>query len=150
MEVDGKTYDCSYVELGNPGLPHAVIEYPGLRDADEQALFALGKALRHHPAFAKGANVNFVEQVEENLFYERTWERGVENFTYACGTGTGSAVTVLMLKGRCADQGVRVKMKGGLLIVDIAHDGKKIKDLFLTGPTNLVCAGEILDEDVSL
>ena len=150
LDVDGQKVGCMYLELGNPGIPHAVVQYPGLREADERELFELGRKLRYHPAFPKGANVNFLEKLGENRFYERTWERGVEDFTYACGTGTGSAVTVLMLKGRCADQGVRVKMKGGLLIVDIAHDGKKIKDLFLTGPTNLVCAGEILDEDVSL
>ena len=59
--VEGKAWPCAYVELGSPGLPHAVVPYPGLADADPQALFQLGKAMRSHPAFPKGANVNFYE-----------------------------------------------------------------------------------------
>ena len=50
VEVDGKTYPCSYVELGYPGLPHAVVPIPGLRDRPEAELFALGRKLRAHPA----------------------------------------------------------------------------------------------------
>lgn len=58
VEVDGKTYPCSYVELGDPGLPHAVVPIPGLRGRPEAELFALGRKLRAHPAFPKGANLN--------------------------------------------------------------------------------------------
>ena len=85
LDVDGKKVGCMYLELGNPGIPHAVVQYPGLREADEQALFEFGRKLRYHPAFPKGANVNFLEKTGENRFYERTWERGVEDFTYGDG-----------------------------------------------------------------
>ena len=90
VEVDGKTYPCSYVELGYPGLPHAVVPIPGLRGRPEAELFALGRKLRAHPAFPKGANVNFFDVEGPGRIWERTFERGVEGFTYACGTGTGS------------------------------------------------------------
>ncbi|MEG1594373.1 MAG: diaminopimelate epimerase, partial [Oscillibacter sp.] len=110
IEVDGVRYPCSYVELGNPGLPHAVVPYANLRRADEGELRELGRKMRSHPAFPKGANVNFYELVGEDLIYERTFERGVEDFTYACGTGTGSVVTVLTLQGKVSGQGVRVDM----------------------------------------
>ena len=148
LDVDGKKVGCMYLELGNPGIPHAVVQYPGLREADEQELFEFGRKLRYHPAFPKGANVNFREKTGENRFYERTWERGVEDFTYACGTGTGASVYALAEKRRCGDH-AEVEVKGGLLIVDIVREGKKCKDLLLTGPASMVCAGEIFDEAIS-
>ena len=148
LDVDGKKVGCMYLELGNPGIPHAVVQYPGLREADEQALFEFGRKLRYHPAFPKGANVNFLEKTGEHRFYERTWERGVEDFTYACGTGTGASVYALAEKRRCGDH-AEVEVKGGLLIVDIVRDGKKCRDLLLTGPASMVCTGEIFDEAIS-
>ena len=148
LDVDGKKVGCMYLELGNPGIPHAVVQYPGLREADEQALFEFGRKLRYHPAFPKGANVNFLEKTGENRFYERTWERGVEDFTYACGTGTGASVYALAEKRRCGDH-AEVEVKGGLLIVDIVRDGKKCRDLLLTGSASMVCTGEIFDEAIS-
>ncbi len=148
VEVDGVRYDCSYVELGNPGLPHAVLPYAGLRQADEDELRELGRKLRYHPAFPKGANVNFYELTGEDTLYERTFERGVEDFTMACGTGTGSVVTVLTLKGLVSGNGVKVDMAGGTLTVDMERQGREIRSLYLTGPTNFVAHGEITDEDL--
>ena len=149
VEVDGVRYDCSYVELGNPGLPHAVLPYAGLRQADEDELRDLGRKLRYHPAFPKGANVNFYEITGEDTLYERTFERGVEDFTMACGTGTGSVVTVLTLKGLVSGNGVKVGMEGGVLTVDTERTGKEIHSLNLTGPTNFVAEGKITDEDLN-
>ena len=147
VTVDDVTYPCAYVELGDPGIPHAVIPWPGLRQADEAQLRELGRKLRFHPAFPKGANVNFYELTGEDTLWERTYERGVEDFTYACGTGTGSVVTVLTLLGKVSGKGVRVDMTGGTLTIDVERDSAgHVTDLFLTGPTNIVCKGEITDE----
>ena len=151
VELDGQSFDCAYVELGRPGIPHAVVPYPGLQNADEQALFRLGRALRYHPAFPRGANVNFYELTAPNEVFCRTWERGVEDFTYACGTGTGSVVTVLTLLGKVSGKHVRVDMTGGTLYVDAERDAAgRVTDLYLTGPTNVVCKGEITDENLVL
>lgn len=150
VEVDGVTYDCAYVELGNPGLPHAVVPYHNLRNADENELRELGRKIRWHQNFPKGANVNFYEIIGEDLVYERTFERGVEDFTYACGTGTGSLVTVLTLQGKVSGSGVRVDMTGGTLIIDVEREGSVVRDLYLTGPTNIVAKGEVTDEDLHL
>jgi diaminopimelate epimerase len=150
VEVDGVAYECAYVELGNPGLPHAVVPYHDLQKADEQELRELGRKLRWHPAFPKGANVNFYEFLGEDHLYERTFERGVEDFTDACGTGTGSLVTVLTLQGKVSGQGVRVDMTGGQLLIDAEREGSRIRDLYLTGPTNIVAKGEVTDEDLCL
>ena len=150
VEVGGVSYACSYVELGNPGLPHAVLPCPDLRNADESALRELGRAIRRHPSFPKGANVNFYEITGEDEILERTFERGVEDFTYACGTGTGSVVAVLTLQGKVSGQGVRANMTGGQLVVDALREGSAITALYLTGPTNIVAKGEVTDEELHL
>ena len=72
----------------------------------------------------------------------------MEDFTYACGTGTGSVVTVLTLQGKVSGTGVRVTMPGGELIVDIDRRGNEIENLLLTGPTNIVAKGEVTDEEL--
>ena len=150
LEAEGAVWPCAYVELGNPGLPHAVVPYPGLAGADPQALFRLGRALRNHPRFPKGANVNFYEVTGPDQVLEKTYERGVEDFTLACGTGTGSVVTVLTLLGQVSGQGVQVTMAGGVFTVDVERQGDQVTGLYLTGPTNLVAKGEIFDEDLVL
>lgn len=150
-EADGITYDCAYVELGDPGIPHAAVPIAGLRDYDAAALLRLGRTLRHYPDFPKGANVNFYEIIGPDHVYERTYERGVEDFTYACGTGTGSVVTVLTLLGKVSGKHVRVDMTGGTLYVDAERNAAgRVTDLYLTGPTNVVCKGEITDENLVL
>ncbi len=146
VELDGKTWPCAYVELGNPGLPHAVVPMPGLRELDFEALRPLGRALRSHPAFPKGANVNFYELIGPDHLVEKTFERGVEDFTYACGTGTGSTVAVLTARGFVSGNHVIADMPGGRLVVDVIRDHGKITDLYLTGPTNMVLQGELTDE----
>ena len=150
VELDGKTWELAYIELGCPGLPHAAVEYPGLAQADGRALFDLGRALRYYPSFPKGANINFFELTGPDEVLEKTYERGVEDFTYACGTGTGSVVTALTLMGRVSGRGVRVHMAGGTLVIDVGHDGGAVQNLYLTGPTNVVASGEVLDEELAL
>ena len=150
VEVDGVKYACSYVELGNPGIPHAVVPYHNLKNADQNELRELGRKIRWHSDFPKGANVNFYEITGEDTVYERTFERGVEDFTYACGTGTGSLVTVLTLQGKVSGHSVKVDMTGGQLIIDEEREGSAIRNLYLTGPTNIVAKGEVTDEDLDL
>ena len=150
VELDGITYPCAYVELGDPGLPHVVVPMEALGDQSFEDLRPLGRRLRSHPSFPKGANVNFYEIIGPDHLIEKTFERGVEDFTYACGTGTGSLVTVLTLQGKVSGHGVKVNMTGGQLIIDVEREGSSIQDLYLTGPTNIVAKGEVTDEDLSL
>lgn len=76
----------------------------------------------------------------------RTFERGVEDFTYACGTGTGSLVALLTVLGQVSGQGVQVENLGGRLLVDAEASGGQVSALFLTGPATLVCQGSVPDE----
>lgn len=150
LEVDGKSYEYSYVELGNPGIPHAVVRIKGLKDMDKKELFELGRAIRYHKNFYKGCNVNFFDVVGENEILELTYERGVEDFTYACGTGTGSVVTVLTMAGEVSGKDVKASMPGGVLYISLDMVDGKPENIQLTGPTNIVAEGEVTDEDLDL
>ena len=157
---------CSYIVLGDPGIPHLVVEYKGnvselcgsehLKDADENILRELGRALRWNSSLPKGANVNFVELTGENEVFERTFERGVEDFTYACGTGTGCAAVALTLSEKVSGTDIHFHVTGGELYVDVEEideggDGAiSVHGIYLTGPTNTVAKGEITDENLKL
>ena len=132
---------CSYVELGCPGLPHAVVEVPSSAFSDLDALRERGRALRHSPVFPKGANVSFVCLIGERSVRALTFERGVEDFTLACGTGCGAIALSLILRGRIPGDSAEIHMPGGVLTVRLRREGGRIRDMLLTGPTALVEEG---------
>ena len=148
IELGGTVHDCAYVELGSPGSPHAVLEMPGLRKLDPEALLPLARALRWDPSFPKGANVTFYERTAPGRVFLRTFERGVEDFTWACGTGTGSTVLVLVLRG-LADGSADADMQGGTLRVDVELAENRVENLWLTGPTIVSARGELTAECLS-
>ena len=86
--------------------------------------------------------MNFYDLTGEDRIFERTFERGVEDFTYACGTGTGSVVSVLTLRGKVSGRNVEVSMEGGILHIDIVREGDTIEDIYLTGPAITVYEAE--------
>lgn len=143
LDCSAEEYDCSYIELGAPGIPHAVVIMDDWDAMPNDELFRLGKKLRFSPAFPKGANVSFVKLVGKDHVKAVTFERGVEDFTLACGTGSGSIVAALTLKGLVSGDNVTVSMPGGDLFVSLKTDGSSVHDIYLTGPTCKVCEGEI-------
>ena len=144
--VDGREYGCCYVELGVPGLPHAVVPMQGFDLMERAELFELGKALRSHAAFPKGANVSFVKHIEGNKLKAVTFERGVEDFTLACGTGCASIASALTLSGNVnGAEPVYISMPGGELSVSLSCEKGSIRDIWLTGPAALVFEGELID-----
>jgi diaminopimelate epimerase len=149
-KIGGKRIPYSYMELGNPGVPHMVVPIKNLKEKSKSELFELGRALRYYKDLSEGANVNFYDLVENDKIFERTWERGVEDFTAACGTGTGAAIGVLKLLGKVSGSHVEAEMDGGTLYVDIEIKEDKIHSIYLTGPTNIVAKGEVCDEDLKL
>ena len=142
-EFEGHRYLVDYMEMGEPGLPHAVVELPGLSRMDKEELRPLGVYLRHF--FPDGANVNFFELLEDGSVQLLTYERGVEDFTLACGTGSGCTVSDLVRLGRVDGTDVPVRVPGGLLEITVAG-GKYApsRDIYLTGPTAVVYEGETL------
>lgn len=139
VKLGDAVYDCAYVELGCPGIPHAVVSWPKL---PENELRELGRSLRHAPEFPKGANVNFVKPDGENGVKAITFERGVEDFTLACGTGSGSIAATMALMGRVSGENTRISMPGGDLYITLTVENGTVHDIFLTGPTCVVCTGE--------
>lgn len=129
--------NVAYVELGCPGLPHAVREYKGDLWADAEKLKPELEALRHDPAFPKGANVNYFTVVSETEVNVLTFERGVEDYTLACGTGCGSVATVLRLSGRLPGGKLTLHNQGGTLEVTVTGE-QQIEALFQEGPTEIV------------
>ena len=135
--------DVAYVELGNPGVPHAVKEVPGLTFENKAQFWELGKSLRHDPAFPKGANANMYAWTGENEVRILTFERGVEDYTLACGTGTGSTACVLWLEGKLPGGHLKAHNQGGLLEVTIEGEGNAITSIMLEGPTEVVREYEV-------
>ena len=129
--------DAAYVELGNPGVPHAVKEVPGLSWDDREALREMARALRHDPAFPKGANANLYTWIGEAAVRILTFERGVEDYTLACGTGSGSTAAVLWLSGKLPGGVLRVENPGGTLTVTVEGQDGCVTRLLLEGPTEV-------------
>lgn len=147
VNVGDAEYDCGYVELGNPGIPHAVLLMSDWDEHKQNELRALGGSLRSASEFPRGANISFVKLCGADRVKAVTYERGVEDFTLACGTGCGSIAAVLFLLGLCGSS-VEISMPGGELRVSLSADGGRVHDIRLTGPTSIVCAGELLDEEL--
>ena len=146
ITVDDAVYDCGYVELGRPGLPHAVVLLPDYPAWEQERLRTLGSALRHADAFPRGANVSFVAPLSDTAVRAITFERGVEDFTLACGSGSGAITAVLALRGLMTGDTLSVTMPGGELTVTLTREGDMVRGLFLTGPTCWVCEGELTEE----
>jgi diaminopimelate epimerase len=122
----------------NTGVPHVVIE---VADAEVAEVLSLGRAIRYSPIFPKGTNVNFVQVADPANLIVRTYERGVEGETLACGTGVTAAALVLhRVRGLALP--LRVKVRGGdVLIVDAQDEGDRFRDVTLTGSAREVFAG---------
>ena len=130
--------DCAYVELGNPGVPHGVKEVPGLQFDQRDALRQEAKALRYDPAFPKGANINFYTWLGEAEVRVLTYERGVEDYTLACGTGCGSTAATLFTQGKLPDGKLLCHCPGGDLQVTVGEADGVISSILLEGPATIV------------
>lgn len=124
----------------NTGSPHYVVFTNGI---DTMDVSAEGMKMRWSPLFAPGGtNVNFVEIRDKGL-YLRTFERGVEEETLACGTGVTASAIASVLKGHFDTAPVKVKARGGNLEVDFKVREEKVTDVWLTGPAKFVFGGRI-------
>ena len=130
---DGSRVNIHHV---NTGVPHAVIIS---EDANREDINHLGPEIRYHDYFApQGANVNIIQKMENDHLYVRTYERGVEDETYACGTGAGASAFIANNLGLCAEN-VHITTSGGERLKIDLHDGF----VYLQGKANLVYKGEL-------
>lgn len=123
------------------GSPHHIAFADELEKMD---LISLAQAIRYNDHYrAEGVNVNFVK-VTDNGLSMRTYERGVEDETYSCGTGVTAAAIVAHAAGKIREQSVAVHTKGGDLNLSFSTDNKgKYYDIWLQGPATYVFKGEI-------
>lgn len=129
------------VEFLNTGVPHAVVFVERVADVP---VVEQGRALRNHKAFApRGTNVNFVEAAADRLLI-RTYERGVEDETLACGTGV-CAAALLHARRTGAESPVAVQVRGGdILSVSFVRTGDvTFSKVRLTGPADFVFEGVV-------
>jgi len=135
ISMDGDAY------VLNTGSPHYVKLTEGLKDKD---VYHDGYAIRNNDIYkAKGINVNFVEP-NGNGYFVRTFERGVEDETYACGTGvTAAALAMAKHKNQTGHLSTGIKVLGGDLNIRFNYDGVKFNDIFLEGPAVKVFEGDV-------
>ena len=126
--------DTAYVELGTPGIPHSVTCCPDLDWAEKDRIKPAFLAIRHNEVFPKGVNVNFYRPLTENTVQILTFERGVEDYTLACGTGSASVAVVLWLQGKLPQNRLTVENPGGTLEITIEGAKGIIDALYLEGP----------------
>ncbi|HEY0370257.1 MAG TPA: diaminopimelate epimerase [Chthoniobacterales bacterium] len=138
VSAAGQTFRCHYIDSG---VPHVVIPVSDISKVDVRTI---GSAVRHHAEFApRGANVNFLEKRGDDLIAIRTYERGVEDETLACGTGV-VASALLFSATQGAKSPVRVLVKGGdELQVGFAQDGDRFTNVTLSGPADFVFEGSV-------
>ena len=138
-------WDGPPVACLNTGVPHAVLY---VEDLEATPVVEWGRALRHHPAFApRGTNADFVKLLGPNRIAVRTYERGVEDETLACGTGVTASAAIAVLEGRCRSPVEVETRSGSVLRVDFRLENGEARDLTLEGPAVVAFEGEMEWQD---
>ncbi|MCK4882426.1 MAG: diaminopimelate epimerase [Candidatus Omnitrophica bacterium] len=143
ITVSGRKIVVSYIDTG---VPHAIVYVDKLATID---VAKIGSIIRYHTKFKpRGTNVNFVEQAHKNLVYTRTYERGVEDETKACGTGSVASAVITYLRANPTIKNkekakMNVQTAGGELL-EITFDliDGRIANVWLKGSANFIAKGE--------
>ncbi|MEO6872238.1 MAG: diaminopimelate epimerase [Chthoniobacterales bacterium] len=138
VPVGGEKFRAHYVDSG---VPHVVVSVAKINDVDVRSL---GSVLRHHPMFEpRGANANFLERRGPSSIAIRTYERGVEDETLACGTGVVASALLFAATEDLAGP-IDVRVQGGdLLQVGFTREANGFRNVTLTGPADFVFDGAI-------
>jgi diaminopimelate epimerase len=138
LQLEGEDASVHYI---NTGVPHVVVP---VSRADMVDVPARGAAIRYHERFSpKGANANFLEKRGAKSIAIRTYERGVEDETLACGTGVVASALVFAALEK-ARSPISVLVRGGSeLTVGFEKDGDRFREVRLTGPAEFVFEGSI-------
>ena len=139
LTVDDEQLNLHSVDTG---VPHAVVFVDDIESMD---VCSLGSRIRHHEDFMPaGTNVNFVQE-QDGAFKVRTYERGVEDETMACGTGAVAGALIASLLER-ADSPVEIITSGGdrlTIVFDLAKGRGTADNVFLKGPAHVIYKGEL-------
>ena len=135
--------DAAYVELGEPGIPHTLVELEDLSFDKMADLLPYALELRHDPVFPKGVNVSFYARLGADTVRVLTYERGVEDYTLACGTGCASIALVLHKRGLLPGGRLTAHNRGGKLTVTLEAVQDTVEAIYLEGPTEVLSIHEI-------
>jgi diaminopimelate epimerase len=125
----------------NTGSPHHIELVTDLRNYNVKDK---GAAIRYGALYGKaGSNINFVEQIDESTFSLRTYERGVEDETLACGTGATAVAIAMNATGATKATTININVEGGKLGVSFIKDSNQFTNVFLNGPATFVFEGTI-------
>jgi diaminopimelate epimerase len=141
IPMDGGKITGNFI---NTGVPHVVVF---VSDVEMIDVVHLGAQIRYHSRFAPaGTNANFAQIIDHHTIKIRTYERGVEDETLACGTGTVASAVTGALLGRLLSP-VEAHTRSGLdLTVYFQSDGQRISDVYLEGDARFVFEGTLVDE----
>ena len=125
----------------NTGVPHVVVMKDTIEDID---VFELGREIRYHEAFSPaGTNVNFICQQKQGQVAIRTYERGVENETLACGTGSIAAALVTSCKAKWQSPIKLLTRSGEPLTIHFKKDGSIFSDIYLEGDARIIYSAQL-------
>ena len=143
LDINGRNLNASYIDTG---VPHTVVFVDEIGKIDVDTL---GRAIRTHARFKpRGTNANFVEQIRDDFIKVRTFERGVEGETLACGTGSVASAIVTFLKanpGLKTKNGIHMTVSptgGELLNISFNLKNGTISDVWLKGNVKVIARGE--------
>ena len=140
IDVDEIQKKDSYTFL-NTGSPHHVQIVEDLKNYNVKDN---GASIRYGELYGeKGSNVNFVKKIDEDTFSVRTYERGVEDETLACGTGVTAVAIAMNATGETDKTSINLNVEGGKLNVSFDKMGDHFTNVFLTGPAKFVFKGGI-------
>ena len=125
------------------GSPHHVIFVEDVQSEDVQQK---GSEIRYSEMYKdnNGTNVNFVQQINDEVLKVRTYERGVEDETFSCGTGVTAVAIAAYQTGKIQNKEVKLETPGGSLEVKFEKTGSGFENIWLTGPAVQVFKGEIV------
>jgi diaminopimelate epimerase len=139
IDIDDKKLKVSSL---NTGVPHVVV----LTDnVDEVDVKKLGAKIRHHKEYKPaGTNANFIEVIDDATLKIRTYERGVEDETLACGTGSAASAVIAALLKKVKSPVSLKTSSGDILKVYFQLDDKKVEGLYLEGACSLIYKGRYI------
>ena len=140
IDVNSINTTANYSFL-NTGSPHHV---QIVEDLENYNVKDNGAAIRYGDLYGKeGSNINFVKKINDTTFSLRTYERGVEDETLACGTGATAAAIAMNATGETDATSINLNVEGGKLIVSFDKEDNIYTNVFLKGPAEFVFEGTI-------
>lgn len=137
------THTLAYSGI-NTGVPHVVLTVDDIEAAD---VVGTGRRIRHHPHFSPaGTNVNFLALQNEDVWAVRTYERGVEDETLACGTGIVAAALVLSMRKGIGSPVTLKSRSGSLLKVYFSTAGGSFHEVYLEGDARMIYQGQLMPD----